>query len=459
MKTLIILAMLLQVDDRKVERDRMEMLKRVGGGVGTVETEREDVYGLRNLARGGYSFTARADFDQVIPFQIEDAKSAAVMARAMARFLKSPAPSRPLPGFFLDDKGTFLTTTEGLSGSKHNIRLPDGRTLKADVITNESKVGLAVLQVKDAKSVKPLSLGDSSKLEPGRTVLVATFAGTSPVLRQAVVIDRDPTALDTYSVEDFLHIDYPATPDEVGSPVLDLDGNVIGILAKPVFEKVEEVDLPRRAYVIPAATIAAFLAKRDAQGKFEIGFVGVALEKSPYGGEITYVASGSAAEKAGLQVGDVITTLEGKTVQDFDDLRRLVCFRARETVDFTIRRKEETLTVKVTVGVREEPKPTPSPAEVLREKTGLTLMDLSEDLRKFLGVEKDKGVVVAEVASGSAAEQAGLQKGDVIASVDNGAVDSSEQMTEKIAKIQKDAYVVLETYRSGKRVPVVIKVR
>ncbi len=460
MITLLLLSLLVQ-DDRKEERDRIEMLKRVAPAM--LETEARSSSTPPTITYG--------TFDRNVPYLSDVLPLYSTGKRTTTAYDLGTLATRTtgvrvagdsrLPGFFLDEKGLFVTTCDAVKGRGKDgtVRLSDGRSMKATLVTSDEHVGLALLRLESADPTKPLALGDSAGVSPGQTVVIATFAGDAVVLRKAAVISRHRSAVDLYSAEDFIHIDYAALPHEIGAPVLTLDGAVVGIIAETAYESTGEGRVPRRCYAIPSATIKAFLAKRSQAGTFELGIVGVSTKDVEKGCRIESVSKESAAEKAGLQPGDVIVAIDGKPVKDALDLQRATKFRARETVEVTFTRADGTMKVKLTVGVWEPAKPEPEPHAQVRDRLGLEVVGLTDDLRKFLDLGERNGVVIQRVMAGSLAEQAGLRKGDAITSVDNVAVESVDQFLAKARAVAKDSYVVLDTWRDGKRVPVVIKMK
>ena len=149
---------------------------------------------------------------------------------------------------------------------------------------------------------------------------------------------------------------------------------------------------------------------------------------------------------------------DGRPVRDLIDLQRCTRFKAREKVTLGIRRKENLLNVDVTVGVHLAAKPKRDPAEAAMDRVGLEVSELSEGLRTFLDLPDLKGVVIQRVHAGRPAAASGLKKGDVITSIDNLVVDSPRTLQEALVDLKAD-YFVLETWRDGTKVPVVVRMK
>ena len=452
MIALLIATLFAMQDDRRDERERMEMLKRVTPSVGAVPATPQQLW----TTSPGVTYAEALGSHTIFAPTVSSPRAYATQALS-ALSTREGAPGT-VHGFFIDDKGTFLTVSDALKGFRDTVKLADGRTVKARVITREERVGLAVLHLDTGDATTALAFGDSAAVVAGRTVIVVASADGTPVLRKVAVIGRSRGAIDSYSVEDFIHLDYAALPGDVGAAVLDLDGALVGILAEPAYESSGNGrEVPRRAYVIPVATIKAFLAKRDGQGRFEVGILGVTLKDDS--AFLKSLVARGPAEKAGLQAGDVITHIDGVDVRDRIDVERRTKFRAREEVEVTVKRGDASIKVKVTVGVWEAPKPEPEPKQQVRDRLGIEVVELTDDLRKFLDLGDRKGVVIQRVEAGSLGEQAGLRKGDAIVMIDTVAVDSVDSFLKKARALPTDGYVVFETWREGKRVPVVLRMK
>lgn len=467
MLALMLLSAFVQ-DDRAEERARMELLARLKSAVASVRpadrpvttSASVDLYqravatqSLRSLSDPVYSGPATT-WGRLVQ-DVAESRTGTLHVGSRTR-----ESTGPVLGVFLDDAGTLLTAEAAIAGSREEptVVLPDGRTAKARVVTSDPTVGLAILKVEFKSTAIPH--GDAAPLIAGRTVIVATRAGDDPAIRRAAVLGRPGSLESLASAEDFFHLDYAALPHELGAAVLDLDGKFVGLIVRTAYESAGGGgEIPRRAYAVPIGTIRAFLAKRDDQGRFEPGYIGVRVESEKDGLRVIEVVPGSGADRGGLKHGDVILSVDGRTVSAVGDLTRIVRFKAREKVRIVVARDRKEETLELEVGVLEADRPKATPQQVLLDRVGLEVVDLTEELRKWLEMPDQEGVVIQRVVEGSVAAQAGLRKGAVITRVDNSPVGKADAFREKVRELPRDTYLVLEVWQDGKRMPVVLKVR
>lgn len=460
MKALLLASLLLAQDD---DEKRIELLKRVAPAM--VGSEREGTsatvarYTLPlNLVTGSYK-DALTDLSEAFELSPRYGEAYFVRGKALSTLGRSMSKGALLTGFFVDDKGTFVTTSSAKLGASGKVRLHDGRDVKATRLAREESLGLAILKIEGTAS--PLKLADSSKIVAGRTLHVASRTGDFTVLRSAVVVGRED-ALDAYvSVDPFLHLDYPALQSEMGSPVVDAAGDVVGILVMPVYEEDEpygtKIHVPRRVYAIPSNTIKAYLDILQRRGKFERGYLGITMSEDGAGVRVAIV-SGSPAVQGGLKEGDVIIGVDGAKVDTWEDLKRIVTFKAGEKIEIALKDGRK---VTVTVGVREEETSAKDAASVLRDRVGIEVTYLSKDLRRYLDLPQngEDRVVVTKALSGGPAEAAGLRKGDVLLAVDQQDINSESALAEQLQKSKKGSYSVFEVLSDGKKIKAIVTLR
>jgi len=171
--------------------------------------------------------------------------------------------------------------------------------------------------------------------------------------------------------------------------------------------------------------------------------------KSTEGVLVGDVTPGGPADKAGIKRGDIILSFHGKKVENSTQLRMMIADTAPKTaVKVGLLRQGKEMDVNVTLAERpkerQEPSKAPeSPEGQTSEKLGLSVQDLTPDIARQLGYEKEKGVLVAEVASGSPAEDAGLQRGDLIKEVNREPVETVREFEKAILQFKSGDVVAL----------------
>jgi serine protease Do len=214
----------------------------------------------------------------------------------------------------------------------------------------------------------------------------------------------------------------------------------------------------------------------EQKGKVTRGWLGVTIQEltpelsqkfglnSSTGALVGDVAKGSPAEKAGIRRGDVILEYNGKKVEDVGNLRNMVA-QSKVGADVPVRILRAAKEYSVRVLIVELPKevaeavPSSAPEESAVEGlSGLTVMELTKEIAKQLGLRKEeKGVVVARVEPGSAAEEAGIRKGDVIQEIDRERIERLDDYDRIVSKLSAEDTALFFINRSGKKFYVTIR--
>jgi serine protease Do len=370
-------------------------------------------------------------------------------------------------GFIVDAKGVILTNNHVVDGAEQvEVQLQDGRKFLSKEIIRDPKTDLAIVKV-DAKGALPfLELGDSDQMEIGDRVLAmgAPFGLTGSVT-SGIISAKGRNGLSMNMYEDFLQTDAAINPGNSGGPLINLDGKVIGIdsaiktqsggfqgvglaissnMAKNVMTQLLKDGVVHRGYL--GVQIKDLIDKDVAErlGAKDGGvLVGSVFEKSP-------------AAKAGVQAGDVITSLNGKMVKDGRELQRAVAsLPLDKPADLNVVRDGKPQTLKVTVEeqpnefgnarvpVQKSPRPETSAVNV--EKLGVDVADLTQELADQYGFKgQAAGALVTRVEHGSLAEEAGLRKGTLIVKVDKEPVATAAAFKTKMEQGSLDKGVLLQ---------------
>ena len=260
-------------------------------------------------------------------------------------------------GFVYDASGHIITNAHVVDGAKSiTVRFQDGRTAKATLVGTDNSTDVAVIKVDvPASALHPLTLGSSAGVQPGEEVIaIGSPFGLPGTMTSGIVsaVDRTIQAPNRYSISGAIQTDAPINHGNSGGPLLDANGDVIGINAQIESDSGGNDGVGFAIPINAAKTVASTLV---AGGKVQHAFLGVKIGDAATGpgARVGTVVDGSPAAKAGLQAGDVITAVEGKTITSADDLTAAVGNRAPgDKVTVTLRRNGATKTVTVTLGVR-----------------------------------------------------------------------------------------------------------
>jgi len=350
-------------------------------------------------------------------------------------------------GFVYDDRGHILTNNHVVDeAGKIVVTFYDGIEASATVVGTDPQTDVAVIKV-DNTNYRPLPKANAHKVKVGELVMAV---GSPYNLDQSVTTgivsatERNELGINGRdSYESFIQTDAAINPGNSGGPLVDMDGQVIGINSAIVTGGRGNDGVGFAIPIDLAGTVADNLVKN---GKVRRSRVGIALEplvpalarqlgvdKNVRGVLVGDVLKGSPAEKAGLKAGDVITAFNGAPVLSLPAFRLTVASsEAGKEFSLTYFRdgKENKTSIvpapaeKVVFDIeRDKPKAAeektkPEPAKVDIKDFGLEIQPLSSDLAEQFGFPKDgKGLLISDVKAGSPAEAAGLQSGLLITKV------------------------------------------
>jgi serine protease Do len=359
-------------------------------------------------------------------------------------------------GFIIDPEGYVVTNNHVIDGAqKITVTLASGENLKAKLIGRDARTDLALLKVDTDKKLPFVPFGDSDKMRVGDWVLaVGNPFGLGGTVTAGIVSARG-RHLEGDSIVDFLQTDAPINRGNSGGPTFDTDGEVVGVNTAIYSPNGGSVGL---GFAIPSNVVKKVVADLREHGSVNRGWLGVQIQpvtpdlaeglglKKPEGALVASVVPDSPAAKAGLAAGDVIMSWNGESVETPSELVRLVAGgRADEKAKAVIWRDGGEKTISVTTGqppVNEqaaaEPNAENNGAVVAAQALGLSVVDLTPAVRQQYSLPADaKGVVVASVENDSAADEQGIQPGDVVVSVALQPVTNAADFAAKVKAAEK----------------------
>jgi serine protease Do len=369
-------------------------------------------------------------------------------------------------GFVLAADGVVLTNAHVVDGADEVIvTLTDKREFKAKVLGADRRSDVAVLKI-EANGLPTVKLGDVNRLKVGEWVVaIGSPFGFDSTVTAGIVSAK---ARDTGDFLPLIQTDVAINPGNSGGPLLNLRGEVVGINSQIYSRSGGFMGI---SFAIPIDEAMRVAGELRASGKVVRGRIGVVPGpvtkevaegiKLPraYGALVQRVEPDSPADKAGVEGGDVITKVDGKTIEKFNDIFRIVGgIRPGTKSSLQVFRNGSFRELPVTVaelkeasGARDGEAPDGKAERV--SPFGLSFNDLTEAQRKELRV---KGGVVIEEAEGAAA-RAGLRAGDVILSVDGTAISGAKQAQALLAKLEKAKSVTMLVRRGDSTNFVLVK--
>ncbi|MFZ5937103.1 serine peptidase [Pseudomonas putida] len=367
-------------------------------------------------------------------------------------------------GFIISSDGYVLTNNHVVADADEIIvRLSDRSELQAKLIGTDPRTDVALLKV-EGKNLPTVKLGDSEKLKVGEWVLAigSPFGFDHSVTKGIVSAKGRTLPNDTYVP--FIQTDVAINPGNSGGPLFNMKGEVVGINSQ-IFTRSGGFMGLSFAIPIDVALDVSNQLKKD--GKVSRGWLGVVIQEvnkdlaesfgldKPAGALVAQVLENGPAAKGGLQVGDVILSMNGQPIVMSADLPHLVgSLKDGEKAKLEIIRNGKRQTLDVAVG----PMPDDDAdigagsgpeggAERNSNRLGVSVSDLTAEQKKTL--ELKGGVVIKEVQDGPAA-MIGLRPGDVISHLNNQAVASAKQFTEIAKDLPKNRSVSMRVLRQGR---------
>jgi serine protease Do len=317
------------------------------------------------------------------------------------------------------------------------------RVLKAKVVGSDPKSDLAVLKIEgDPSGLTPLSFADSSKLRLGQIVLaIGNPFGVGQTVTMGIVSATSRADLGIEAYEDFIQTDAAINPGNSGGALVDLEGRLVGVPTAILSRTGGYMGV---GFAIPSNMAQPIMKSLLEHGRVDRGFLGISIQNVDSdlakglglstldGVLISDVSAGGPAAKAGLRRGDVVLSIDGKSVQSTGQLRNVVAgLPVGKVASVQVLRNGERKTVSATIerqpaeeGAARGPG-APSPDDSI----GVTLAPLDAALRQRLDAPAAlQGVVVTGVKPGSPAAMAGLEEGDLILQAGKEAVRGAEDL-------------------------------
>jgi len=352
-------------------------------------------------------------------------------------------------GFFISEDGYLVTNNHVVEdGAAFTIIMNDGTELDAKMVGRDTRTDLAVLKVDDSRKFTYVGFADDTKVRVGDWVVaVGNPFGLGGSVTAGIVSARGRD-IGAGPYDDFIQVDAAVNRGNSGGPTFNLSGEVIGVNTAIFSPSGGNVGI---AFAIPASSARSVVADLIKSGSVERGWLGVQIQPvtsdiadsvglaAASGALVTEPQANAPAAKAGIKAGDVVTAVEGETIKDPRDLaRKIAAYTPGQTVDITVWRDGKSESVKVDLGVL--PVETAAATPDAPETPNAPAADETLDNFGLTVVPADdgKGLVVTDVASGSAAEERGIQAGDVILAVNNTDVKSASDIVSIIDAAAKD---------------------
>jgi Do/DeqQ family serine protease len=360
-------------------------------------------------------------------------------------------------GVVVDKEGYILTNNHVVEGAdKVKVKLNDGREFIATVKGQDQRTDLAVLHIK-AKDLPVATLGDSDKLEVGEwAIAIGSPFGLEHTVTVGVISAKGRSGLGTGTYEDFIQTDASINPGNSGGPLINIDGEVIGINAM-IIQPGTGI-----GFAIPINMAKQILSDLIKQGKVVRPWLGISVQdltpdmiehfkmKEKEGVLVGQVYPGTGAEKAGLVSGDIIISVDDKAVKNVNELiKEIQKKKVGQKVKLNIIRDGKGMPIEVTTTSMPD-KPELEKEKEAEEKLGARIQELTPQLAlryQISGIQY--GIVILSVEDGSLADEMGLEEGDVILEINRKKIETVKDFEKLMQEANLEKGILFHLHRKG----------
>ena len=360
-------------------------------------------------------------------------------------------------GFIMSKEGYILTNNHVVEGADQiKVKLADGKEFEGRIVGRDPKTDLALVKIEGNSNLQPLQMGNSDELKVGNWVVAI---GSPFGLEQTVtagIVSAKGRVIGSGPYDNFIQTDASINPGNSGGPLINMQGEVVGINTAIVASG------QGIGFAIPINMAKEVEPQLQKRGHVTRGLLGVAIQdvtpelaksfglKENKGALISQVTPGEAADKAGIEQGDVIVGFDGQTVGDAKDLSRIVAATAvGKTVTVKLLRDGKEMERQAKIGEMEEENASAAVNNPIHPSLGVTVQNLTPQIARELGLKKSAGVVVTGVEPGSPAAEAAIRNGDVIQTVNRKPVRNVDDFVKIVEKAKGGGSILLLVQRGA----------
>jgi len=373
-------------------------------------------------------------------------------------------------GFIISPDGYVLTNHHVVKDADEIVvKFSDRRELLAKVIGSDARTDVALLKV-EAKDLPAVTIGEPNKLQVGEWVLAI---GSPFGFEQSVtagIVSAKGRSLPGGNYVPFIQTDVAINPGNSGGPLFNMEGKVVGINSQIYSRTGGFMGL---SFAIPMDVVMNIVDQIKTTGKAAHGWLGVQIQdvtrelaesfgmKKPQVALVSKVLPNSPAEKAQLQIGDIITEFNGQPIETSGDLPPMVGITPiNNKATLKIIRQGEVKTIDFKIGLLPDEVDKLADAKAApklpHNRLGISVIDLTNAQRETLQISKN-GVLVQDVAKG-AAKDAGISRGDVILRIQNTAIHDAADFDNIVKKLPAGKSVAVLIQRQGNPVFLALKI-
>ncbi len=389
------------------------------------------------------------------------------------RFKKGPGEGKGIQpqgmgsGVIVSPEGLILTNAHVVKDADEiKVTVSDKRSYDAKVVGIDVESDIAVVKI-DATGLPIATLGDSGKLQVGEIVFaIGNPFGLNRTVTSGIVSATGRTNVGIIDYEDFIQTDAAINPGNSGGPLVNIDGEVIGINTAIASRSGGYQGI---GFAIPSSSAKLIMDDLVKEGKVKRGLLGVNIQdmnealsksfgrKDSEGALVSQVVEGSPAEKAGVKAGDIILKFNDNVVKGAAHLKNLVGKeKPGSSANMSVYRDNKTLEIPVKIAERTQKALASSGAT---DSAGETSNDLGIQIEKVpasvsskMGLKDGEGLLVKDIASDGAGAKIGLRAGDVILEIDGTAVSGMDEFKKAVSTAKKNKVIRLMIQRGSAKI-------
>ncbi|MDR1607706.1 MAG: DegQ family serine endoprotease [Deltaproteobacteria bacterium] len=361
-------------------------------------------------------------------------------------------------GFIFDKEGYIITNNHVVEGADEiKVKLDDKQEIAAEVVGRDPKTDLALIKLSKPGNYPFVKFGDSDNVRIGDwLVAIGNPFGLEHTVTTGILSARG-RAIGAGPYDDFLQTDASINPGNSGGPLLNLNGEVVGINTMII------AGGNGIGFAIPSKLARKIVDQLKSRGQVERGWIGVVIQpltqemlknfgvEDANGALVSDVVKDTPASRAGLKHGDIIVEFDGQPIKEFAELTSVVADTpVGKVVNVIVIRDKKRQTLKLTVDRLVDDSDSGSGSESSSVDLGLTMREISPDLAQRLNVQENYGLLVEQVAPNSLADVAGVKARDIILEVNAKPVKTIQEFNAAIRSHPKEQPILL-WLRRGER--------
>jgi serine protease Do len=362
-------------------------------------------------------------------------------------------------GFIIDKKGYVVTNNHVIEGADQiKVKLDDDNEFDAEVVGRDPNTDLALLKINSEKDLPVLKLGDSDNLKIGHWVVAIGSPFGLERTVTAGIVSAKGRVIGSGPYDDFIQTDASINPGNSGGPLLNMDGEVVGINTAIIASGTGI------GFAIPVNLAEDIIAQLKSEGEVTRGWLGVAIQdltremaeyyglKDRKGVLVADVFKGDPADKAGIRAKDIILEVNDQKVETSRQLTSMIAgLKVGETATVEVFRDGRKKTFSVKLAKRNDAKLSArgTPPEREKEELGIRVTELTTEMAQRFNLGDTAGVVVIGVGSDSKGAEAGVQVGDIIKEINHQAIETVNDYTEAVQKTKSGDPINLFVWRKN----------